>query len=269
MLELKLPSDEEAITLPRFAFSVFRSWCGLMTGGTIAIAFAIWALFGSLPAILFGLVGIVAVFVACYMLWRDERLKRFARERELGVEREKIYSNQLTLDRMARELIEEKQKYTPYLEARVIERYIGQTIIDGVTFSAVTLQIVVNNSGAPSVATDWWCSVSVNGQQPITFSCGHFTEELTLEYSGKKANVISSKDMIYEKTAIPIQTGGRAVGFLHFRTSLGREVLDAEDTVIKVHFKDVKRDYEIICERGTEIAEPGYMPGVDTKIISL
>ena len=49
-----------------------------MTGGIIGIGFAVYALWGSIPAIIFGVVGAIAVFVACYHLWRSERVDKLS-----------------------------------------------------------------------------------------------------------------------------------------------------------------------------------------------
>jgi len=44
-----------------------------MTGGIIGVGLAVYVFVGTMTAVIFGLIGIVAIFVACYHLWREER----------------------------------------------------------------------------------------------------------------------------------------------------------------------------------------------------
>ena len=60
-------------------FSGMSFGAGLMTGGLIGISLGAYAVFGGIVTpLIFIFVGIVTVFVACYMLWRDERKKLFS-----------------------------------------------------------------------------------------------------------------------------------------------------------------------------------------------
>jgi hypothetical protein len=271
MFELKLPSDEEAVTLPTFASAVFRSWCGLMTGGIVGIAFAIWALIGSLPAILFGAVGAVAVFIACYMLWRDERHKRFTVESNLEDKRLQLVSGQLLINKLTSELTEVKEKRAPDLKATIDWISSADTIIQNVKHSAVTIQISISNLGMASVVTDWIPTMTVVGKEPLQFQYFHCTNELTLSYLNGSTIVIKGKDMIYEKTSIPLQTGSKAVGYLHFRVPFTTNEVMAKDTIIQVFFSDViGKSYDVIYEKnkGMTLPEPSYVPGVETRKVS-
>jgi len=266
-----IPEQEEQPSLSVFLHDVLWGWSGLMTSGLIGIGFAIYPVVGGiLTPILFILVGIVAVFIACYMLWRDERLKRFSIERELATEKEKTFSNQVAINKVTKELTE--QTNTPQLEASIDEMAVAEFTEKGIKHSAVTLKICVSNLGMPSVAIDWLPVINVEGKQPLGFKYRDVSNELTLYYgeSNENAQIIKGEDMIYQKTAKPIQTGDMIIGYLHFITTFTREELIAKNTDIKVFFKDVTRKlYEVTYDKNVSIQRmhPNHTPGVKTKTI--
>lgn len=274
MFELELPADEEEITLSRFASSVFRSWCGFMTGGTVGIAFLIWTLFDTLPAILFSLVSGVAIFVACYVLWREERLKRFSVERDLLNQKQKLVSNQTVIDKLTRELTEEIEQRVPQLNGVIEEIYTAEVFEGNVKKTAITVKISLRNSGgSPSAAVNWTPYILVNGNKPRQCHILHFSNELKLGFFDKvEPIVIKSTDMIYEKTVEPIQPGSIIFGYIHFRTSFQINQVRADDTVIKILFNDVKeKQCEIIFDKEHSFSYPAprYTPGLQTKSIKV
>jgi hypothetical protein len=263
------PEQDDQPTLLVFLRDVFWGLAGLMTGGVIGFAFLIWALFGTVPAVVVGGVAVVAMFVACYTVWRAERLKRFSIEKELQLKSEQLFSNQTAINRLTKELLEAKEKHTPTLEAIIAEVSNAEIVDKGEKKVAVTLKIVVSNVGAmPSAAINWTPFVIVSGRNPRLCHILHFGEQLTLGYDGGVKDVIKSQDLIYEKTVNPIQPGAIVVGYLHFRTSIPINEVRSPDTVIKVYFNDVKgKECEAIFEknRSTPLQSPGYTPGVLTK----
>jgi len=124
------------------------------------------------------------------------------------------------------------------------------------------------------VAIDWLPVINVEGKQPLGFKYRDVSNELTLYYGERNENaqIIKGEDMIYQKTAKPIQTGDMIIGYLHFITTFTREELIAKNTDIKVFFKDATRKlYEVTYDKNVSIKRmhPEHTPGVKTKTISV
>jgi len=240
-----------------------------MTGGTIGIAFAIWALVGSLPAVLFGLVGVVAVFVACYLLWRDERFKRFSIQNELLLEKQNVLNSQINVNKLTTDLIGEKEKFTPRLKTEIITSACGTYIQpDNKQFTALTFVIEVTNlGGMPSVAKDWRMDVFVEGN---VFKClPPPFPKFTLGVVGALDTVLKDKDYLADKTFTPITSGAMIRGFLVFFVPYPKELVNVKGTKTIIRFRDsTGQDYEIINDHFPYQNPSGFVehiPGMEIK----
>lgn len=100
------------------------------------------------------------------------------------------------------------------------------------------VEVELLNSGAPSVAVDWKCDVTVGGVLCRSFMYNPGEGWTTLDTV--PPTVLSGKDFMYEKTAGPIPSGGRAIGWLSVLL-LGptAEEAHAETSLWRFYFQDV------------------------------
>lgn len=272
---------EEPPTFPVFTCAVLHHWGVLMSGCGLTVLIGIIEKFSGkdIPFSVYIAVLILFVFIACFLAWIDAREEMARLNLELAKkEQELLNKDEIVLDKntaiieLKKELLETKEKQMPQLSAVFEQIFAADVLENGENFSAVTLRMAVRNLGMPSAATDWLPSVSINQGEFQTFQGLHPLEELRLGYgNNNETYVIKEEDMIYEKTAIPIQTGNIVIGFLHFRTHFTSSEILAKGTVIKVSFRDVKQNlcetsYE--CGQGEPLLRPTHTPGVKTKIIS-
>lgn len=240
-----------------------------MTGGFIGVAFLIWAIFGAIPAIAIGAVGIVAMFVACYMVWRDERNKRFLIEREKFKVENDLEQNKELIRTLNREVSEEKAKRLPNIQGMVRWFSCGVGEIKKKEYTAATYLVELRNLGMPSALTDWHLIVKLAGREPFAVMPTYFGEELRLGREGLPSEIITSKDLIDKKTIEPIQTGAVIRGYLFFMFAPERDSVDLPGTVMEIRFADVTRKrYSIVESRfpvfGSDYQIP-YIPGVEIK----
>lgn len=218
---------------------------------------------------------VLFVFVACFLAWIDARqeMNRLSveiakKEQELLDKDALVLDKTRTITELRQELLEVKEKRTPHMEATIDWISAADIVIQGIKHSAVTIQISVRNLGMTSIATDWIPTMSVVGKEPLQFQYFHVSGELTLGYKSGNAFVIKGKDMIYEKTSNPLQTGDKAVGYMHFRVPFTTDEVMTDSTIMQVFFSDVTgKTYNVTYERNKSfpLTEPSYVPGVDVR----
>lgn len=262
-------SESEETTFSTFLRAVFWGWAGLMTSGIIGVGFAVWALVGKLPAFIFGLVGIVAIFVACYMVWRDERLKRFEIEKKLAEKQEDISKNTLTISKLTQELLEEKSKNIPKLVPSLSWFATSPNSTNNEKETVILFELGVSNLGMPSIATKWQLVITVDGKDSEPYKPKHFPKTLTLD-RGFEEIVLSNEDAIYNKTSNPIATGSQVIGLLYFSVPYSKGQIDKEETILTVNFQDViGENYSIPCKRLSASEQDrkfGYTPNMQTQV---
>ena len=249
-----------------------------MTGGLIGISLGIYAAFGGIVTpLIFVSVGIIAVFVACYMLWRDERKKLLSAnqtkantENDLTSLRSSLEVEKGQVGKLAQELLEEKNKRIPQLIGNILWIACGRFRKDEIDFSPVTALIEIRNIGMPTVAVDWILLVGLAGEQPFYVPIMHIIDKLTLGREGMPKETILEKDVIYSKTMNPIPTGGLIRGYIHFWIQRPQEKVEAEGTILEILFKDVTgRIYSLVEDRfptGKGDYHIPYIPGIENTL---
>lgn len=267
-----MSEQEEQPTFSIFLRDVFWGWAGLMTGGLIGVGFLFWALIGTLPALIVALVSLVAIFVACYMLWRDERIKRFGIEKELVAKQETISSNLSTINKVTQELLEEKDKHTPKLVPNLswFATTLGSKRNEEKT--VIIFELGISNLGMPSIVTKWRLVVTMDGIASESYKPSHFPKALTLVRDFEEI-VLSNEDAIYNKVSSPISTGNQVVGLLYFSVPYSQELIDKEETILTVWFEDViGKRYSLPCKRlpmSEQDMKFGYTPTMQTRVKSV
>jgi hypothetical protein len=265
-----LPEDPPVF--PTFTRAVFAHWRLLMSGGVITVLLGVFEKFSGkdIPFSVYIGILILFVFIACFLAWKDARNEMSQYGTELAEKEQEVLDKEQVIIELKHSLLEEKAKHTPQLEAFIDEIATGEIKVKGIKESAVTLKIILTNLGMPSIAKDWMPLITMSGKEPVGFHCLHFPGELTLGFGENgSAIVIKGQDMIYEKTATPIQTGAMIVGYLHFRSNLEVNEIRALSTDVKVLFRDVTgKQCEATFEkdRAISLPEPRYSVGTETKM---
>jgi hypothetical protein len=140
--------------------------------------------------------------------------------------------------------------------------------------AACIMNIGIRNIGPPTIANTFNITVTKNGKSyPSRIAAFSNARPIYLRGTQQADAIeITQKDMIYEKTTIPIPMGGLVRGWLTSTVDgIDRVTLQSEGTEIVVEFSDVLRKRHsaryITGKMQTDIASRWYYPGVGGRAI--
>ncbi len=182
------------------------------------------------PAVSWGII-FFGFVLACFFAFRQILKEKYA----LEYERDE-----------ARSLVESRK---PRLVGTVQQTIAGESPTDNTVMLLVYLTI--KNTGEPSIVESYRIQIK-SGSETIEGQLAWIPENLQLFDDGpqsKPARVISDADAIYQKTQVPIPSGGATSGYLMASFSgLKRDQVIASTVVVT--FKDVRgNEYSVAPER--------------------
>lgn len=124
-------------------------------------------------------------------------------------------SEKLARESLVKELAEERRRNRPALALQGLQVGVGNSESN----EAVAFLIAaVSNTGAPSIADGWALTATVSGSREVQGEPQFInpTGNINLAFAGGDTRTYSPDDALYNKTAVPIQNGGKVPGILIF-----------------------------------------------------
>jgi hypothetical protein len=226
-----------------FIQAIGQHWVVLMSG-IVSVGISIWQYIKhrQLHEKLFWWVGVLCLFFACFLAWRDEH----------------------------RALADEQKKNSPVLVGTIDEtEFMGNTNGSPPQLAAF-IQFSIRNLGMPSIAEKFYLNLFVDGKKFFIpdRAVPPAIELVTLNPPYKLT--FHQNDMIYEKTISPLPTGGMVRGWLYFDVTeahLDRNALNDTNVLWVVAFRDVTGKEYFVTNYNHRIASgPGYFPGSEFPV---
>ena len=210
--------------LLNFVRALWSEWFTAMSGA-ISVPAALAALWLDNPTlrILAAITAVACFWAAAFRLWQRERIRAETAE-------EKSETLTLQLDQRSPKLMGTLEQIT----------FLTATPQNGPSVEAILVNLTVRNTGTPTIADRF--EMSVGAKSGVTYPCQieMFPDELTIPFTDGPTFVFKRHDAIYDKTTVPIPTGGQARGWM-FATVAGttEPELNQEGTTVTVIFEDI------------------------------
>jgi hypothetical protein len=202
----------------------------------------------------FAIVLCVFIFILGFHMARDSyREWRDAEDRTRQIEQEK--------KSLASELEQERDKTKPKLSGR-FEQWIFTTINKQTEKTYIFLQVVVKNTGAPSILERWGFTITMKDGN-VYEGRGRFFPNVRSFRPNPKITLYAEDNLYVKDVNEPIPTGGKRTGWLLFEVLKPEKDLFYPDAIMDLSFEDVQgTEYHTKqTVRGSGSEQPMFYPG--------